>query len=133
MSVQYVTAENLDSLIADNDVLVIDFWAEWCAPCKAFGPVFEKLSDRFTDIVFAKCNTEEQREVAAAFGIRSIPTTAIFREKVLLFREAGALPEEALADILQKVQKLDMKEVHETIAKEQAKEESQGKEGEKGE
>ncbi len=121
MPVQHVTAENLDRLIADNDILVIDFWAEWCAPCRAYGPIFEKLSDRFTDITFAKCNTEEQQQVAAAFEIRSIPTTAIFREKVLLFRESGAFPEEALVDILQKVKAVDMKEVHATIAKERAK------------
>ncbi len=115
MATQELNSENLDATIADNDIVVIDFWAPWCGPCKQFGPVFEKVSEKYPEIRFMKCNTEEQQEVAGAFGIRSIPTTAIFREQLLLFMQPGALPESALVELLDQVKTLNMEEVRKEI------------------
>ncbi len=125
MAYTEITKDNLESLVENSDMLVVDFWAEWCGPCKAFGPTFETVSERYPDITFAKCNTEVEREVAAAFDVRSIPTLAIFREKVLLFKEAGAFPENLLEEIIDKVKGLDMKEVQAELDK--AEQESKDK------
>lgn len=111
MAYTEVNKDNLEKLVEDSGMLVIDFWAEWCGPCKAFGPIFEKVSDRYPDVTFGKCDTEQEREVAAAFDVRSIPTLAIFRDSILLFKEAGAFPEHMLEEILDKVKDLDMDEV----------------------
>ena len=116
-----LTTENLDSSIANSDILLIDFWAEWCGPCKMFGPIFEKASEQYPDIVFAKCNTEIQQQVAGSFGIRSIPTLAIFREKILVFMQPGSLPEQALIEIIGKVKELDMDKVRKDIAEQEKK------------
>jgi thioredoxin 1 len=117
MAYTEVTKDNLENLVENSAMLVIDFWAEWCGPCKAFGPIFEKVADRYPDITFAKCDTEVEREVAAAFDVKSIPTLAIFRDNVLLFKEAGAFPENLLEEIIDKVSDLDMKEVQEELDK----------------
>ena len=124
MAYKTITEDNLLQLVEESDMLVIDFWAEWCGPCKVFGPVFEKVADAFPDVTFAKCNTEEQREVAGAFEVRSIPTLAIFREGVLLFKEAGAFPEPLLKEVVEKIQGLDMAEVRAELKKAQAAEEA---------
>ncbi len=116
-----LTIENFEQTILENDMVVIDFWAEWCGPCKMFGPTFEKVSGQHEDVVFAKCDTEVQQQIAAQFGIQSIPTLAIMREKVLLFSQAGALPESALTDIITQAKGLDMAEVHAQIAEQEAK------------
>ncbi|MBN2725590.1 MAG: thioredoxin [Deltaproteobacteria bacterium] len=116
MATHELTAANLESTINDNDMVIIDFWAPWCAPCKMFGPIFEKASEKYPDVKFMKCNTEVEQEVAGSFGIRSIPTTAIFREQALLFMQPGALPEAALHDVLGQVKALDMDEVRRKIA-----------------
>ncbi len=116
-----LTTDNLESSIENSDILLIDFWAEWCGPCKMFGPIFEKASEQYPDIVFAKCNTEIQQQVAASFGIRSIPTLAVFREKILVFLQPGALPEQALLEIIQKVKELDMDQVRKDIAEQEKK------------
>jgi thioredoxin 1/thioredoxin 2 len=105
---------------SDTPVLV-DFWAEWCGPCKRFAPIFETASEKHKDVLFAKVDTEEQQELAGAFGIRSIPTLMVFRDQVLLFEQAGALPGAALDEILEQVRKLDMADVKKKIAEEQAK------------
>ena len=112
-----LTKDNLDSVIQDNKIVLIDFWAEWCGPCKMFGPVFEKVSERHPDVTFAKADTEAEQEVAASFGIRSIPTVAVFRDQVLLFMQPGTLSEEGLEEIIEKVKGLDMAEVRAEIEK----------------
>ncbi|RLC30839.1 MAG: thioredoxin [Deltaproteobacteria bacterium] len=116
-----LTAENLNSSIENSNILIIDFWAEWCGPCKMFGPVFEKISEQYPDIVFAKCNTELQPQVAGSFGIRSIPTMAVFCEKILVFMQPGALPEQSLIEIIEQVQALDMDKVRKDIAEKEKK------------
>jgi len=126
MATTALNLDNFESTILDNDIVFIDFWADWCQPCKAFGPVFEKVSENHPDVVFAKVDTDSEQDIAAHFGIRSIPTLAIFREKVLLFNQAGALPESALEEIVTRVKDLDMDEVRAAMAKENAEEESAG-------
>jgi len=123
MAVIELTKDNLESTINGNDIVLIDFWAPWCAPCRMFGPIFEQASEKYEKMVFTKCNTDEQQEVAGSFGIRSIPTLAVFCEQIQVFQQAGALPAQALEEILEQVQKLDMDEIREKIAEEQAKQE----------
>jgi thioredoxin 1 len=112
-----LTKENLEKTIEGSSILLIDFWAEWCGPCKMFGPIFEKASEDYPDIVFASCDTEAQQEVAGAFGIRSIPTLAVFRDGIMIFQQAGALPAPALAELISKVRDLDMDEVRAELEK----------------
>ena len=116
MATVNVTKDTMESTIEDNDIVIVDFWAEWCGPCKSFAPTFEKASEEHPDIVFAKVDTEAEQELAGAFGIRSIPTLMIFRENVVLFNQAGALPPAALADVISQVKDLDMEAVHKEIA-----------------
>jgi thioredoxin len=116
-----LTQENFEQVVTGNDMVIVDFWAPWCGPCKSFAPTFDAASDKHTDVVFAKVNTDEQQEIAQAFSIRSIPTLMLFREKVVLYQEAGALPPSALEEVLTKAKALDMAEVHRQIAEESAK------------
>ena len=111
-----LTKDNLERTINDNAIVFIDFWAPWCAPCRTFAPVFEAASVKNTDAVFAKVNTEEQGELAGAFGIESIPTIMVFREQIGIFSQAGALPASALEDLITQVKALDMEEVRQKIA-----------------
>lgn len=120
MAVIELTKENFEETITSNDFVIVDFWAPWCGPCRSFAPTYESVSEDHPDIVFAKVNTEEEQEIAAHFQIRSIPTLMIFREKVIIFSQAGALPESGFRDLVQKAGELDMTEVHQQIAKEQA-------------
>ena len=102
---------SFNEIIDGNDLVIIDFWAEWCGPCRAYAPVFERVSDLFPEVVFAKVDTEVEKALAGSFGIRSIPTTVAFREGVGVFMHPGALPEESLKDLIGKLQDLDMDEV----------------------
>jgi thioredoxin 1 len=116
MSTIELTKDNFEEVVTKNDIIIVDFWAPWCGPCKGFAPVFEAASEKHTDVVFAKVNTDEQQDVAGHFAIRSIPTIMVFREQVVLFSQAGALPGEALESIVTQAKALDMKQVREDIA-----------------
>ena len=111
-----LTKDNFEQTISGNPIVILDFWAPWCGPCRGFAPVFEKASEAHPDIVFAKVNSDEQQELAGSFNIRSIPTLMVFREKVVLFQQAGALPASGLEQVLSKVKALDMAEVRKEIA-----------------
>jgi thioredoxin len=111
-----LTKDNFEQVVSGNDVVIVDFWAPWCAPCRAFAPTFEQASEQHTDVVFAKVNTEDEQEVAGAFNIRSIPTLMVFREKVILYAEAGSLPAQALEQVITQVKGIDMSAVHREIA-----------------
>ncbi|MEY4532911.1 MAG: hypothetical protein RI926_680 [Actinomycetota bacterium] len=115
-----LTSENFDTTIMENGIVVVDFWADWCGPCKMFAPTFEAASEKNPDIIFGKVDTEAQQSLSAAAGIQSIPTLMIFRDSILLFQQAGALPPAALEDLITQVKGLDMTEVHAEIAKQQA-------------
>ena len=112
--------DNFEQTVGDNAMVIVDFWAPWCGPCRGFAPVYEKASDAHPDVVFAKVNTDEQQELAGAFGIRSIPTLMVFREKVILFQQAGALPGNALEQVITQAKSLDMAKVHQEVAAPQA-------------
>ncbi|GMM96624.1 thioredoxin [Microbacterium sp. MTN4-26] len=120
MATQTVTMDSFRETIADNDIVLLDFWAEWCGPCRSFAPVFEKASDEHTDVVFGKIDTEDQRELAGGFGITSIPTLAAFREGIMVFSQPGALPAPALEQVITAVKGLDMDDVRRQVAEQQA-------------
>jgi thioredoxin 1 len=120
MATTTMSIENFQNTIENNPIVLIDFWAAWCGPCRMFGPTFEKVSEKHQDIVFAKVDTEAQGDLASLFGIQSIPTLAIFRDGILLYREPGALPEAGLEELIGQVRKLDMDKVREDVAKQQA-------------
>ncbi len=117
MATLELTSENFKQTISDNATVIIDFWATWCAPCRSFAPTFEAASEKHPDVVFAKVNTEEQQELAGAFNIRSIPTLMVFRDQIILYAEAGALPPAAFDQLVDQVKALDMDEVRAEIAK----------------
>lgn len=120
MATVELTKENFEQIIKGNDMVLVDYWAPWCGPCKTFGPVFEEASEKYPDIVFAKVNTEEEQEIAAHFQIRSIPTLMIFRDQIIIFSQPGALPGSALDQLVQQASDLDMDQVRKDIEAQQA-------------
>ena len=118
MATLQITTDNFKETINSKDIVIVDFWADWCGPCKSFAPTFEAASEKHPDIAFAKVNTEEQQELAAGFNIRSIPTLMVFREQIILYAEAGALPASALDQLIEQIKALDMDKVRADIAAE---------------
>ena len=122
MATMELTQDNFNSTIENNDVVIVDFWAPWCGPCRMFAPTFEAVSEQYPNVVFAKLNTEDQQELAASFNIRSIPTLMVFREKVIIFSQAGMLPKAGFEQVVQKSLEIDMSVVHAEVAAQTAQE-----------
>jgi thioredoxin 1 len=120
MATVELNKDNFEDVVTQNNMVVIDFWAAWCGPCRSFAPVFEAASEQHQDIVFGKVNADDEQELAAAFSIRSIPYVMLLREKVVLFAQAGALPAEGLESVIRQARALDMGQVHKEVAEQQA-------------
>jgi thioredoxin 1 len=118
MAVVELTKENFEQVVTSNATVIVDYWAPWCGPCKGFAPVFERVAEQHPDVVFAKVNTDEEQEIAAHFQIRSIPTLMVFREKIIVFSQPGALPQNAFEQVVTKAKALDMEEVRAQIKEE---------------
>lgn len=124
MATVALNKENFEQVVTGNDMVVVDFWAPWCGPCRAFAPTFEAAADRHEDVVFAKVNTDEETELSQAFNIRSIPTLMVFRKKVVIYAEPGVLPPAGLEDMISRAKNLDMDEVMRQIALQEASSEA---------
>ena len=125
MAVINLTTAQFEETISNNEIIIFDFWAEWCGPCKQFGPVFEEISEKYPNIVFAKVNVEEEQDLANMFQVRSIPTLTFMREKIVVFSNPGAIPGNALEEAIKQLQDLDMEQVHKDLAEAQEKEQQQ--------
>jgi len=121
MATVVLTKDNFEQVVNGNDMILVDFWAPWCGPCKGFAPVFEAASEKHADIIFGKVNTDEEQDLAGSFNIRSIPTLMLFRERVILFSQAGAIPGSALEQVIAKGKELDMGEVRKELAEREDK------------
>ena len=119
MATVELTGENFESVVGGADMVLVDFWASWCGPCRMFGPIFERASEKYPDAVFGKVDTDAQTELAQTFAISSIPTLMVIRDSVVLYAQPGALPEQALEELITKARELDMDEVRASIAQEQ--------------
>jgi thioredoxin 1 len=120
MATVELTATNFEETVVNNDLVVVDFWAAWCGPCRTFAPIFEAVSEEFPEITFAKVDTEAEQALAANFQIMSIPTLMLIRQKVVLFSQPGAMPKDSLVDVVNQALALDMEQVHKEIADAQA-------------
>ncbi|MGH3441805.1 MAG: thioredoxin [Nitriliruptorales bacterium] len=120
MATVALTKESFDQVLEDNDLVLVDFWAEWCGPCRSFAPIYARVSDEHDDIVFGKVDTDAQVDLASSFGIRSIPTLTIFRDGVVLYHQPGVVPAEGLQDLIGQVRGLDMDDVRRQIAEHEA-------------
>ncbi|RAV33200.1 thioredoxin [Corynebacterium heidelbergense] len=126
MATKEITSENFKSTVEQNGIVLLDFWAEWCGPCKRFGPIFEQVSEKYENYTFGKVDTEANQELSAALQVQSIPTLMMFRDGVLLAREAGLMPPQALEDLIAQAEALNMDDVRAQIAEQQAGQEEQG-------
>jgi thioredoxin 1 len=122
MAVVELTKENFEQVVTGNPMVIVDYWAPWCGPCRGFAPVFEKVAEANPDVVFAKVNTDEEQEIAAHFQIRSIPTLMVFKDQVIVFSQPGALPQGAFEQVVEKTKALDMEMVRKQIAEQEAAE-----------
>jgi len=132
MATVELTKDNFEEVVTTNDMVLVDFWAPWCGPCKGFAPIYEAASEQYKDVVFAKVNTDEQQELAGHFAIRSIPTIMLFREQVMLFSQPGSLPAAGLESVITQARELDMEEIRKEIAEEQAQLATAGGDAETG-
>lgn len=119
MAVVELTKDNFEEVVTQNEMVIVDFWAPWCGPCKGFAPIFEAASDNYPDVVFAKVNTDDEQRLAGHFNIRSIPTLMVFREQVIIFSQPGALPEAGLESVISQAKALDMAQVRKDIEEQQ--------------
>ena len=118
MAAVNITESEFAEIIENNELIILDFWAEWCGPCKAYEPVYERVSEEFPNVIFGKIDTETEQELAGYFNVKSIPTTIAFKEGIGVFSQPGALPEEALKDLVTQLQNLNMDEVRAAIEEE---------------
>ena len=126
MSVVQLTKDNFEQVVTSNPTVIVDFWAPWCGPCKGFAPVFDRVAEANPDVVFAKVNTDDEQEIAAHFQIRSIPTLMVFRDQIIVFSQPGALPQNALEQVVARAKSLDMNEVRAEIRKHEGGQDGQG-------
>ncbi len=120
MALMALTEENFEKTIAENEIVIMDFWAQWCAPCKQYGPIFERVAENTPGVTFAKVNTDNESSIASEFQIRSIPTTIVMKEEIVVLVQEGVLFQERLAEIVEKAQALDMEMVRKKIAEQEA-------------